>query len=454
MPKRKVLSYLKAWSTKVLCTIMALEILILWPQPTSAAVASITTTADQELARTILSDARLGTVRAKAEALIASGFTAGNTYGGVFVRDLNTFVNLATEVLGPSEVAANLIPFFILQGRDGDIIDWYGDKVRASALVDSGCRFSPAAPSLVGCKATVEIDQESSLIQAVTKYVNYSHDYTFLRKAVAGRSILDRMDAALSFVHDHHMNSKYGLLQGVTTIDWGDVQPESVPGTVVDQSSHPAISIYANAMFVVALNDLIPLVSTAKAKLFSKWRDEIKLNARLHLWDSIHHKYIAHLYIQGSPFAPGVNEDAIIFFGGTAIAMEAQFLTRDEVAASEALLLSATHIAGAQAPALDIYPPYPTGSFRNSGLCANCYQNGLLWPWFGARFASQLVVEGYPAAAYSNLSPMLDEVIRDDDFFEYYSLSGKSLGSAGYKGSAGSIVTAIDLLRAWAEAHR
>ena len=54
-------------------------------------------TADAMLAASIRSDTRLAAVRAKAKQLVAKDFTAGSGYPAVFIRDLNTFVELAIE---------------------------------------------------------------------------------------------------------------------------------------------------------------------------------------------------------------------------------------------------------------------------------------------------------------------------------------------------------------------
>ncbi|ULT24332.1 hypothetical protein KUH03_35820 [Sphingobacterium sp. E70] len=46
---------------------------------------------------------------------------------------------------------------------------------------------------------------------------------------------------------------------GATTVDWGDVQPEHDWGVHLDESSHIALDIYDNAMFLIALDNYIDL---------------------------------------------------------------------------------------------------------------------------------------------------------------------------------------------------
>ncbi|MES2069083.1 MAG: hypothetical protein V4488_01955 [Pseudomonadota bacterium] len=81
------------------------------------------------------------------------------------------------------------------------------------------------------------------------------------------------------------------------------------------------------------------------------------------------------------------------------------------------------------------------------------YQNGGDWPWFGARIVQQMVAHGQVQLAYQELAPMLSRVVRDDAFYEWYTRDGIKQGSGDYRGSAGQIVKAIDMLQAWAAQH-
>ena len=58
------------------------------------------------------------------------------------------------------------------------------------------------------------------------------------------------------------------------------------------------------------------------------------------------------------------------------------------------------------------------------------YQNGGDWTWFGARMIQQLVINGFVQEAYEQLLPMTDRVVRDNGFFEWYSLDNKPIEAA------------------------
>ncbi len=93
------------------------------------------------------------------------------------------------------------------------------------------------------------------------------------------------MEWAIDFLMKNRFNEKYGLIIGATTADWGDVQPEHGWGVDVDENTHPAIDIYDNAMFIIALNNLIEILPDSKKK-WSKIRDDVAANTRKYLWDA------------------------------------------------------------------------------------------------------------------------------------------------------------------------
>ena len=79
------------------------------------------------------------------------------------------------------------------------------------------------------------------------------------------------------------------------------------------------------------------------------------------------------------------------------------------------------------------------------------YQNGGDWTWFGARMIQQLIANGFEEEAYVEIRPMIDLVIKNKGFYEWYAVDGKAKGFAQFKGSAGTLAKAIQMLREWAE---
>jgi glycogen debranching enzyme len=422
---------------------------------TTAASVGAAPEADQKvLAKEILADKSLSEVHQMAKKLLQSGLTAGSGYGEVWIRDLNTFIEVALEVNDSKRFREALLTFFKFQGTKGDIVDGYIPKDRASAGYKY--RSSPLAPALLAHKNTVETDQESSLVQALRKYVDATGDRSILDEQIDGRSVRDRLAAALDYVLKERFDAKHGLVWGATTADWGDVQPEHVWGVELDASSHRAIDIYDNAMFILAIEDYLQLIGE-NAAATGRWqsvRNDLKQNVRKVLWDSQRQKFIPHVYLAGSPFPKDFDESQVYYHGGTAVATEAGLLTKEETARALEQMRKNVREAGAGSIGLTLYPPYPKGSFKNSSMVPYGYQNGGDWCWFGARMIQQLIRQGLIAEAYQELKPMVTRVQRAGDFHEWWSLENQPRGSAKFRGSAGVLGRAIEMLQAWAEQHK
>jgi hypothetical protein len=238
---------------------------------------------------------------------------------------------------------------------------------------------------------------------------------------------------------------EYGLIYGATTVDWGDVQPETNWGVVLDSSSHLAIDIYDNAMLMIGLNNYNELFPGSK-----KWKEvrgKIQANIRKYLWDEKHQKFIPHIYLNGSPFPASFDENKINYHGGTTVAIEADLLNKKEIQKVNEQMLRDVKLSGAMSIGLTIYPPYPEGYFKNKGMYPYGYQNGGDWTWFGARTITQLAKYGFLKEAYEEIKPMIDRVIKNNGFYEWYTVDGKPAGSANFRGSAGVLYTAITTLQ-------
>ncbi len=403
-----------------------------------------------ELAQQILDDPTLTAVYAMAQKLLSEGLNAGSGYGATWIRDMNTFIEVGLTVNPPQLFREALLLFLKFQGSGGDIPDLY--VARDPAKINPTDRTSPLAPGYVADKNTVETDQESSLVQAVCKYAAVTGDRTILEKEIAGVPVRERLGRAMHYVLTERFDPAHGLVWGGTTIDWGDVQPESPRGVVLDSSSHRAFSIYDNAMLLIAMNDYLQLVGDDAHANWQSARDRLRANIRKYLWDEMNQKFIPHVYLAGSPFPKDFNENAIYYHGGTAVAIEAGLLSRREVEQALARMEEDVRLAGASTIGLTIYPPYPLGYFKNPQLTVPyTYQNGGDWTWFGGRMIQQLVRFGFIEEAYRNLKPMAERVQRVKDFYEWWTRDNQPRGSARFRGSAGVLGLAIKRLRGWAK---
>jgi glycogen debranching enzyme len=382
----------------------------------------------------------------KALDIVKTGFNAGDGYGEVWIRDYNTFIELSSEVFEAEVLKENLLVFLKMQGDDGNIIDGFIPKEKVvQSNIGYTYIFSDLEPRYGGHKNTVETDQESSLIQAVYKYVQVTGDKTILNEKVGDITIARRLEWAMEFLMNHRYNELHGLLWGATTADWGDVQPEHDWGVYFTDDTHYALDIYDNAMFLIALDNLIKLLPNTKDK-WQPIRNQIAENTRKYLWDEANQKFIPHIYLNGSPFPDDFNENEIYYHGGTAVAIEADLLSKDEIKVSLEKMVANVKASGAGSIGLTMYPPYPKGFFKNKGMYPYGYQNGGDWTWFGGRMIQQLVKYGFVEEAFRVMIPMVKRVKDNNGFFEWYTIDNNPRGSGTFRGSAGVLFKAIILL--------
>jgi len=397
---------------------------------------------DNKLLQNIKNDETFKFVKAKALEVMKTGFNAGSGYREVWIRDYNTFIELAARDFNKELLKENLLVFFRMQGDDGNIIDGF----TPAELIGKGetdFSYSKLEPRYAGHKNTVETDQESSLIQAIYKYIKLTGDRTILAEKVGDKTVAERLVWSMNFLMNNRFNKQYGLIIGATTADWGDVQPEHGRGVDLDNNTHQAIDIYDNAMFIIALNNLMEMVPSTKAK-WSSVKNNIFANCRKYLWSKKREKFIPHIYLKGSPFPADFDEDNVYYFGGTAIAIEAGLLSKKEIKISLDEMIKRVKEAGAPSIGLTIYPPYPNGYFENQIMNPiYSYQNGGDWTWFGGRMIQQLIKYGFVKEAYEQIQPMVKRVKDNNGFYEWYSVDNKPKGSGTFKGEAGVLYTAI-----------
>ncbi|SHE35474.1 hypothetical protein SAMN03080594_10122 [Arenibacter palladensis] len=192
-------------------------------------------------------------------------------------------------------------------------------------------------------------------------------------------------------------------------------------------------------------------------KTKKKWtqiRNDLARNSMNFLWDEKNQKFIPHIYLDGSPYPDDFDENKIYYHGGTAIAIEAGLLNNKQVKTSLNKMIANVEASGAGSIGLTLYPPYPKWAFENKGMYPYGYQNGGDWTWFGARMIQQLVKLGFVKEAYDQLLPMTDRVIKNNGFYEWYTVDNKPEGSGTFRGSAGVLYKSIELLEEWAEKQK
>jgi hypothetical protein len=407
-----------------------------------------------QLANKILKDPSLITVDSMAHNLLKKGFNAGGGYSQIWARDMNTFIEPLCEVTNTHEIREAILLFFALQQPNGEMIDGYVKK-QDFTWDDNHPYYSDAAPGYIGFKNTVETDQESSLIQIVGKYIEKTGDTSILKQDVAGRTVLQRISLMIDYLWKERFSEKYGLLYGAMTADWGDVQPGTCFVCDYNECSFPAIDIYDNAMMIIAFDHLLKQdLSSAQHSDWSNKRAQLFKNSRKYLWDASKKKFIPHIYLDKKPDMKGMDESEIYYHGGTAVAIEAGLLSKKEIKIVNRQMVENVRLSGMPTIGLTIYPVYPNNFYAGGMAKPYIYQNGGDWTWFGGRMIQQLIANGFVKEAYEEVRPMLDRVIANNDFYEWYGQGNVPSGSPHFKGSAGVLAKSIKMFHQWAKAKQ
>ena len=323
---------------------------------------------NKELASKILANKEFEQVKVKALEVVKTGFNAGDGYGEVWIRDYNTFIELSAEVFDAKELEENLLVFFRLQGKDGNIIDGFIPKEKAVQTAEGyQYIYSDLEPNYCGHKNTVETDHESSLVQAVYKYVTKTGNKEFLDVKVGDFSVAERLEMSMRFLMESRWSEKFGLIYGATTADWGDVQHSHPWGVYITDDTHFCVDIYDNAMMLIALQNMIELIPETKSK-WQETHDLIVKNTMKILWDKENQKFIPHVYLENSPYPADFNENEIYYHGGTAVAIEAGLLNKEQIQISIDKMIDNVKASGAGSIGLTLYPPYPDFAFENKVL--------------------------------------------------------------------------------------
>lgn len=414
---------------------------------------SCATDSKQALVNSIETNQSFQMVDSMGREVLGKGLNAGSGYSQVWARDMNTFIETACEVVSKEDLRGAILVFFGLQQPNGEMIDGYVLKGEFN-WDDPNQYFSDAAPEHVGFKNTVETDQETSLIQVVGKYISKTGDTSILKEDVAGKDVYNRMKWMIEYLMREKFNKEYGLLTGALTADWGDVQANEDELVDITENSIITIDAYDNAMFIIALDYMAEMSEGTDRTEWKKLREEIATNTRKYLWDTKRNKIIPHVYLDKTPDLGDFDENDVHYHGGTAIAIEAGLLTKEEIAIVNAQMLENVRLSGMPSIGLTLYPPYPDGFFHGSMAKPYIYQNGGDWTWFGGRMIQQLIANGFIEEAYNEITPMIDRVIKNNGFFEWYGQGGVPSGSGHFKGSAGVLCKAIEMFNDWAKENK
>jgi len=357
-----------------------------------------------------------------------TSFSAGSRYPQIWIRDAATIIPAAKYYSPSSEIVSGLEELLFFQKADGGLPDWIDARGQSD-------------------KNTTETDQEASAVLAASRAVEIIGP-GWLDKKINGRTVLDRLDRALTFVLERRFDPGRGLIKGAHTIDWGDIGLEDADQTAiyVDRDTHWTCDIYDQSMFHGAARALFAMLAAAgrpeRADFWKRQAESVRTAADRHLWQEergfyrvhIHLDSLVHAFDEDDMFALGGNTEAIA--SGLAGPEKSGRIIRTALARQAAFKMPTIGAA--------LLPPYPKGTFKHPMVDdAYEYQNGGLWDWFAGKIIRAMFDHGFSASARAKLLEITRKNIAVGGLHEWDAPDGTGRGSEIYAGSAGSLASAV-----------
>ena len=369
------------------------------------------------------------------------GFTPGADYPMIYIRDTATVLP-AVRYFYPDEYLRSSLEEFLYRQYGPDTESENGHRPGAGAI------SAVIAPDGHVDKATTTSDEETSLIHAAYVYYRARGGDDWLRKTINGRTVLERLTAAIEWLYGHRFGPGLGLIIRAHTTDWGDVKFEPAPNpTDIDPSKdHWTASIYDQALTYRALLELAEmneaLGAGQVAQTCRQRATDLRRRTNEQLW--MENKGYYRLHVHVTPLEHSFDEDAIVAIGNVA-AIRCGLATPRQEQAIFAVLEQARLAAGANKPGVSLYPPYPRGFFAYGQMVPGRYQNGGLWDWWGGRQISAEFECGHGEIARLHLAQVAtDWATHPEGVYEWHlAATGQGGGSLHYCGSAAVMAEAI-----------
>jgi hypothetical protein len=357
-------------------------------------------------------------------------FWAGDAYHGVFARDLATIGPMARFLFSPGHLRSGVEEFLHLQTPSGP---------------EMGALPGVFYPGGGHDKATATSDEDLSVIHLA--YLAYRHEAgaVWLRKAVNGASVIQRLNWAMEYLLRTRADARSGLITRANTTDWGDVKAEGGLNPTDRAPGDPAVlSIYDQALLFRGLLELAEMNDGAGLPaVAAEWRGRalaVRTTVNDLFWQPQRGFYRARIPLDATP--RGYDEDAILGIGNVEV-------VRAGLADAEQARLIFINFERARlearSPKVGIvnWPPYPEGVFAS--MLPGEYQNGGIWDWWGGRQIEAEFEAGQAALAYQHLAALAaDWAHRPGEVWEWQELwTLRPRGSARYSGAAAVVGSAI-----------
>ena len=380
-----------------------------------------------------------------------NGFGAGTTYPQIWIRDSATLLPLTRWHYDRAHLVSWLEEHLAHQNADGSLNDWVaaGDAARFKADAPRAREVHRAGGIVLSAdRNTTEADQESSAVEAARIAFEATRDAAWLRKAIAGRTVIDRLDAALAFVAARRMSG--GLVTAAFTADWGDVSPVYADQRVIylDPATPVVAGLYASALYAQAARGLAELHrasgSAARSTQWAARSEAVAAAINRRLWQPRRGFYRLHVEVASPPGWTAPDDGDVFALGGNALA--ALYGIADGPRAARIMDVAERRRGeyGLSTIGGVLLPPYPAGFFRHPILREPfTYQNGGQWDWWAGRFVLAEFERGHAVRAIEHLRALAARAVAAGGLHEWSTRDGRGRGSARYAGSAAALGAAV-----------
>jgi hypothetical protein len=358
------------------------------------------------------------------------GFGAGTTYPQIWIRDSATLLPLTRWHYDRAHLASWLEEHLAHQNPDGSLNDWVaaGEAARFTADAPRAREVHRAGSVVLSAdRNTTETDQESSAVEAARLVFHATGDAQWLRKPIAGRSVLERLEGALAFVAARRMSG--GLVTSAFTADWGDVSPVYADQRVIylDDATPVVAGLYPSALYARSTRALAEMYrASGDAPRAARWAARsgamaAAINRRL--WQPRRGFYRLHVPVFSPTGWKPPDDGGVFALGGNALAALYGIADGTQAARLMGAAERRRREHGLATIGGVLLPPYPAGFFRHPILREPfTYQNGGQWDWWAGRFVLAVAAGG---------------------LHEWSTRDGKGQGSPRYAGSAAALGAAV-----------
>ena len=242
-------------------------------------------------------------------------------------------------------------------------------------------------------------------------------DEVYLYELAAPR-VIDRLDAALTWLWDNRRDAASGLTWRGHTTDWGDVTLDVTTSNPTDLDPARAIrtaSIFDQVLAWRAAQQLAAMwEALGEVGRAAAWRQravELQTAANRDLWQPRRGFYRLHIHLAGPPCADGspcapwqhpFDEDRLLAIGN-AVAVQVGFCSPAQARAILDALAQSQLAAGAMQPGLSLWPSYASWTYPQPDMQTGRYQNGGVWDWWAGVQIEAEFKAGYSRRALLHL---------------------------------------------------